>query len=98
MNNEKSASFGAGSQFDRCKRSVGSSACTQIVSDPSAAVLRSLFLVPTEKRLIAFSAKKCSSLYRVSDQKPLTGGSLPLAKVTVYFCLELSRPPLASRS
>jgi hypothetical protein len=37
---------------------------------------------PSEKRFIAFVAKRCSGLYTVNDQKPLTGGSCPFGKVT----------------
>jgi hypothetical protein len=44
-----------------------------MVIEPSGSSLRSLFFVPTEKRLISLGAKKWCAACSVSDQKPLTG-------------------------
>jgi hypothetical protein len=65
---------GAGSQFDSLSF-PGDFAPAYSVSEPSVFVCSVLFLVPSEKRLSGFGLKKWYWLYRVSDQKPLTGGS-----------------------
>ena len=51
----------------------------RIVSEPSDAYFSVLFFVPSEKRFSAFGKKNFSSLYRVNDQNPFTGGTCPFA-------------------
>jgi len=45
---------------------------------------------------VSFRHKKYSALYMVKDQKPFTGGDLPLSKCITYLLAPLNRCPFPS--
>src|SRR6478752_2112992 len=88
---------GAGSQL-ASRLCPGERAPAYSVREPSSPRVRFLFFVPSEKRCSGFGWKRCSGLYSVNDQKPLTGGSCPAAKLISYDERPSSGDPVESVS
>src|SRR5262245_32074799 len=90
--------FGAGSQLDSLSL-PGDSVWKYSVVDPSGFVFRLLRgLTVNLLSLFGTNHQPWSIWYIVIDQKPLTGGVWPLAKVSVYLLVPVSFSPLASTS